>query len=86
MFTAGEGAVSSYSKKLNTNNQTSTETDLVGADIYLPEMLWALYFIQSQGYNVETTELYQDNKSTEVLEREENKAHQSKVFLYQGQN
>ncbi len=67
MFTMGEGAVSSYLRKLKTNTRSSTDTELVGADMYMPEMLWSLYFIQRQGYDVETIKLYQDNKSTELL-------------------
>ena len=35
--------------------------------MYMPEMLWSLYFIQSQGYDVEIVELFQDNKSTQLL-------------------
>jgi hypothetical protein len=67
MFTLREGAVSNYSRKLKTNTISSTETELVGTDMHMPEMLWSLYSIQSQGYKVETIELYQDNKSTELL-------------------
>jgi hypothetical protein len=59
--------VSSYSRKLKTNTKSSTKIELVGADMYMPEMLWSLYFIQSQGYNVEIIKLYQDNKSTKLL-------------------
>jgi hypothetical protein len=44
-----------------------TETELVAADIYMPEMLWMLYFIQSQGYGAECVGLYQDNISTQLL-------------------
>jgi hypothetical protein len=35
--------------------------------MYMPEMLWSLYFMESQGYDVEIVELYQDNKSTQLL-------------------
>ena len=35
--------------------------------MYMPEMLWSLYFMQSQGYDVQIVELFQDNKSTELL-------------------
>ncbi len=66
MFNLGEGAGSSYLRKLKTNTRSSTKTELVGADMYMPEMLWSLYFIQSQGYDMETIELYQDNKSMEL--------------------
>ncbi len=58
MFTLGEGAVSSYLRKLKTNTRCSTKTELVGVDMYMPEMLWSLYFIQSQGYDMETIKLY----------------------------
>jgi hypothetical protein len=44
-----------------------TETELVTADIYMPEMLWSLYFIQNQGYQPECVGLYQDNISTQLL-------------------
>ena len=67
MFTLGEGAVSSYSRKLKLNTQSSTETELVGADMYMPEMLWSLAFMDSQGYDTEIIELYEDNKSAELL-------------------
>jgi hypothetical protein len=69
MFTLGEGAVStSYSRNVKLNTQSSTETELVGVDMYMPEMLWSLYFMQqSQGYDVEIVELLQDNKSMQLL-------------------
>ena len=35
--------------------------------MYMPKMLWSLYFMQSQGYDVKIVELFQDNKSTELL-------------------
>jgi hypothetical protein len=35
--------------------------------MYMPEMLLPFYFMESQGYNVEIIELYQDNMSTELL-------------------
>jgi len=53
LFTMGKGATSSYSRKVKLNTRSSTETELVTADMYMPEMLWTLYFIQSQGYGAE---------------------------------
>ncbi len=67
MFTLGEGAVSSYLRKLKLNTCSLTKMELVSTDMYMPDMLWSSYFMQSQGYNVEIIELYQDNKSTELL-------------------
>ncbi len=40
MFTLGKGAVSSYSRKVKLNTRSLTETELVVADMYMPEMLW----------------------------------------------
>ena len=39
MFTMGKGAVSSYSRKVKLNTRSVTETELVVADMYMPEML-----------------------------------------------
>ena len=35
--------------------------------MYMPEMLWSLYFIQAQGHESECVGLYQDNISTQLL-------------------
>ena len=67
MFTMGKGAVSSYSRKVRLNMRSSTETEWVVADMYMLEMLWSLYFIESQGYEVECIDLHQDNTSTKLL-------------------
>ena len=67
MFTMGKGATSSYSRKVKLNTRSSTETELVVSDIYMPEMLWSLHFIEAQGYNVECVGLYQDNISMQML-------------------
>ena len=44
-----------------------TETELNAADMFMPEMLWSLFFIQAQGYKVECVGLYQDSISTQLL-------------------
>ena len=67
MFTMGRGATSSYSRKLKLNTRSSTETEIVTADMFMPEMLWSLHFIQAQGYEVECVGLYQDNISSQLL-------------------
>ena len=53
MFTLGKGATSSYSRKVKSNTRSSTEMELLTADMYMPAMLWSLHFIQSQGYEAE---------------------------------
>jgi hypothetical protein len=60
-------AVSSSTKqKLNT--RSSTETELVAADDFMPLILWTGYFLAAQGYRNKASLLYQDNKSAELLE------------------
>ncbi len=67
MFTLGKGATSSYSRKVKLGMRSATETELVTTDIYMPEMLWSLHFIEVQGYAAECVGLYQDNISTQLL-------------------
>ncbi len=58
MFTMGKRAVSSCSRKVKLNTRSSTKTELVVADMYMPEMLWSLCFMESQGYDVECIVLH----------------------------
>jgi hypothetical protein len=67
VFSLGRGATSSYSRKIKLNTRSLTETELVTADMFMPEMLWSLHFIQAQGYETECVGLYQDNISTQLL-------------------
>jgi hypothetical protein len=67
LFMLGKGATSNYSWKLKLNTRSSTERELVTVDMYMPEMLWSLHFIEAQGYNAECVGLYQDNISTQQL-------------------
>ncbi len=71
MFTMGKGAMSSYLRKMKMNTQSSTETELIAADMFMPEMLWMLHFIQAQGYSAKCVGLYQDNISTQLLIKNE---------------
>ena len=58
----------SYTKqKLNTRR--STETELVDADDFMPEICWTLYFLKAQGYRILDNVLFQDNKSSIILEK-----------------
>jgi hypothetical protein len=63
----GYPIVSSTKQKLNT--RSSTESKLVGVDDMMPSILWTRYFLKSQGYQVNDNIIFQDNKSTMLLER-----------------
>ena len=59
--------VSPTKQKLNT--RSSTETELVGADDFMPEICWTRYFFKAQGYRILYNVLFQDNKSSILLEK-----------------
>ena len=48
-MTMGPGAILSYSWKQKLNTKSSTETELVGVDNAITNILWTLYFLQEQG-------------------------------------
>jgi hypothetical protein len=59
--------VSSTKQKLNT--RSSTETEIVGADDFMPAICWTRYSMKAQGYGVKNNVLFQDNKSSILFEK-----------------
>jgi hypothetical protein len=59
--------VSSTKQKLNT--RSSTEMKIVGADNFMPEIRWTRYFMKAQGCSVKDNVLFQENKSSILLEK-----------------
>ena len=68
-FTMGKGSVYSTSSTQKLVARSSTEAELIGVHDVLPQMLWTLRFLQGQGFKVNGTILYQDNKSAILLEK-----------------
>jgi hypothetical protein len=64
----GGGAAQSISRKQKLNTRSSTESELVGADDVAVMILWTKLFMEAQGCHIEKNILYQDNKSTILLE------------------
>ncbi len=58
LFSMGKGATTSYLRKLKLITRSLMESKLVTADMYMPEMLVSLYFIQAHGYEAECMGLY----------------------------
>ena len=56
-----------YTQKINT--RSSTESEIVGADDFMPPVCWTHYFMQAQGYKIVDNIMYQDNKSSILLEK-----------------
>jgi hypothetical protein len=40
---------------------------VVGADNFMPAIIWTQYFLEAQGYKVNDNILFQDNRSTMLL-------------------
>jgi hypothetical protein len=68
MMTLGKGAMQSIARKQKMNVQSSTEGELVAVDDAATVILWTKLFLEAQGYDVEKSIVYQDNKSTILLE------------------
>jgi len=64
----GKGAMYSSSCKQKLNTKSSIEAELVGNDDAMVQVLWMQHFLAAQGEYVPTTTIYQDNKSTILLE------------------
>jgi hypothetical protein len=67
-FTYGIGFPISNSTKQKLNTRSSTDAELVGADHGSTMILWTKLFMEEQGYEIKKNILYQDNKSTILLE------------------
>ena len=63
-----KGYFISTSTKQRLNNRSSTETELVAADDLMPHLCWTNYLLECQGYNINSTAMYQDNQSEILLE------------------
>ena len=66
-FTMGRGFPINNSTKHKLNTRSSTESEVVGVDDFMPAICWTRYFLQAQGYGVQDNVLYQDNKSAILL-------------------
>ena len=65
----GKGSIYSTSTRQKLNTRSSTEAELVGVDDVMPMVIWARNFLREQGYMVEESTIYQDNKSAMLLEK-----------------
>ena len=63
----GKGAILSFSRGQKLNAGSSTEEELIGIADALGIILWTKYFMEAQGYTIDTNKLFQDNKSTILL-------------------
>jgi hypothetical protein len=74
MMMLGKGAMQSIARKQKMNMRSSTEGRLVPVDDTATMILWTKLFLEAQGYDVEKNIVYQDNKSTILLETNRKKS------------
>jgi hypothetical protein len=65
----GRGFPIVSSTKQKPNTRSSTETEIVGANEFMPAICWTHYFMKAQGYGVKDNVLFQDNNSSILLEK-----------------
>ena len=61
--TFGRGIIILKSTKQKLNTRSSTDAEIVGALDYLPDTIWLLHFLKHQGYEIDKSQFFQDNKS-----------------------
>ena len=67
-LTLVKGSAFSKNTKEKINSKSSTETELIASDDVLSQVLWSNYFMRAQGWTMNQTIVYQDNKSAMLLE------------------
>ena len=65
----GKGCPINNSRKQRINTRSSTEAELVGVNDNMTMVLWTKLFLEAQGIEVTDNIIYQDNKSTMLLEK-----------------
>jgi hypothetical protein len=65
----GTGFPISSSSKQKLNTRSTTETEIVGVDDFMPAVLWTRLFLKSQDYGVNKNIIFQDNKTAILLEK-----------------
>ena len=68
-FRDGKGAPIQSSLKQKLNTGSSTTCELVAVDQVLPLVLWTPLFMKEQGIDIASNVVYQENKSTILLEK-----------------
>jgi hypothetical protein len=68
-MSVGKGSLYSTSNKQKLVTRSSTEAEVVGAHDVMPQLIWTSHFLDSQGFHVDESILYQDVTSAILLEK-----------------
>ena len=69
VLSMGRGAPIAPSTKQKLNTRSSTETEIVAVDQFMPAILWTRQFMEAQGYEITENIIYQDNQAAILLEK-----------------
>jgi hypothetical protein len=62
-------------RKQQLNTKSSTEAEIVGVSVFLPNLIWAWMFLEHQGYEIMDENLLdQDNQSAIKIEQNGSKS------------
>jgi hypothetical protein len=92
VLSMGQGAVYSTSTRQKLVTRSSTESELVGIQDVMPDILWTKNFLEAQGFSVTETILHQDNQSCILLAKNgrqsssKRTAYQSPILLRKRQD
>ena len=73
-FKGGQESPIQKSVKQKLNMSSSMTCKLVGVDDRLLKVIWTPLFLKDQGYNVTSNEVFQDNASAILLEKNDRKS------------
>ena len=65
----GRGFPVTASKKQKLNKRSSTKSEVVGVDDFMPEILWTRHLMKAQDYDVVENIIFQDKNSAMLLEK-----------------
>jgi hypothetical protein len=68
-MTMGKGSIYSTANGQKLVARSSTESELIAVYDVLPQVLWTDHFLNAQGHTVRHNLVYQDNKSSILLEK-----------------
>ena len=69
VMSMGKEGIINSSRKQKMNTDSSTTAELIAAHDSVKMILWTRLFLEAQGYNINKNILFQDNKSTILLEQ-----------------
>jgi hypothetical protein len=67
-MTFGKGMLDGSSSGQKINTTSSTEAEVVAVHDNMPAILWTRYFLEAQGYPLQSSLVHQDNLSAKLLE------------------